>query len=132
MNAFLADVISGIHLATVAFMIGGLLLVIVGWPLRWRWVRNPWFRLSHLAIMGYIVFNAMRGELCFLTVWENQLREAAGQRGLEDISFIGRMLRGVLFVNVPEETLNQVYLIFGGLVAVSILCVRPRLRRQPA
>ena len=131
MHAFLADLVAGVHLAIVLFMIFGLALVIVGGLLRWRWVHNGWFRLVHLGIMGYIVFNAARGELCFLTHWESDLRAAAGQNE-EEISFVGRLLRGILYVDVPQDTLHKYYFAFGLLVLLSTLFVRPRFRRSPA
>lgn len=137
MSALLADLVAGIHLAIVLFMVGGILLVLVGWPLRWRWIRNPWFRLTHLLIMTYIVINAARGELCFLTHWERDLRVEAGQvTGYrvdeQQISFVGRLLRRALYVeDVPQDTLHLVYFIVGGLVLVATLFVRPRRLRLP-
>ena len=77
-----------------------------------------------------IAFNAVRGELCFLTIWEAQLRDRAGQYNREEISFIGRVFRDLLYVEVPQESLNVIYLIFGSLVAISVLLVRPRFRRR--
>ena len=87
-SALLADLIAAVHLSIVAFIVGGQLLVVIGWPLGFQWIRNAWFRFTHLAIMLYIVQNAVRGELCFLTHWEWDLREKAGQTG-EEGSFIG-------------------------------------------
>ena len=130
MDAFLADVIVVIHLIVVLFMIGGLLMVLIGGPLRWEWVRSPWWRIAHLGIMGYIAFNAIRGELCFLTIWEADLRQRAGQYDREQISFIGRVFRDALYVEVPQRTLDKIYLVFGSAVLASILFVRPRFRRR--
>lgn len=129
MDAFLADVIVVIHLVVVLFMIGGLLAVLIGGPLRWEWVRSPWWRIAHLGIMAYIAFNAIRGELCFLTIWEADLRDRAGQHERDQISFIGRVFRDALYVEVPQRSLDKIYLVFGSLVLASILFVRPRFRR---
>ena len=130
MDAFLADALVVIHLLIVLFMIGGLLAVIVGWPLKWRWIRNPWWRCAHLAIMAYIVSNAVRGELCFLTIWEAELRERVGQHSREQVSFIGRLFRDLLYVEVPQRSLDLVYLGFGALVLASVLLVRPHFGRR--
>ena len=94
MPSFLADILVAAHLAIVLFVVGTPFLVFLGWPLGWRWIRKPWLRYSHLAIMGYIVMNAIRGELCFLTNWETALRERAGET-VEDASFVGRMLHSI-------------------------------------
>ncbi|HPF13387.1 MAG: DUF2784 domain-containing protein [Planctomycetes bacterium] len=125
--ALQADLIAAVHLSIVAFILVGQLLVLVGWPLKLRWIRNPWFRFTHLAIMVYIVQNAVRGKLCFLTLWEWNLRETAGQSGVEG-SFIGKLLSGILFVDVPQATLNKVYVAFFGLVLLGFWVVPPRLR----
>ena len=136
MNAFLADVLVVIHLIVVLFMIFGLVFVLVGWPLKWRWIRNPWFRLSHLGIMAYIAYNAIIGEYCFLTRWESDLRKEAGQiaasgRPVDDeISFVGRLFRDVLYIDVPQSELDPYYLAFGAVLLVSILFVPPRFRRR--
>ena len=127
LTGLLADALVVVHLLVVVFMVLGLVLVLVGWPLRWRWIRNPWFRLTHLGIMAYIAFNAARGELCFLTIWESELRRAAGQTSEDQVSFVGRLFRDALYVEVPQEQLDRYYLLFGALVLVSIVFVRPRL-----
>jgi len=130
MDALLADVIVIIHLIVVIFMIGGVLGVLIGWPLGWRWIRNPWWRCAHIAIMGYIAFNAIRGELCFLTIWEADLRRDAGQIDADDLSFIGRVFRDMLYVEVPQKTLDVIYLVVAGLVLASVLLVRPEFRSR--
>ena len=132
MYAFFADLVTTVHLAIVAFMILGLPLILVGGACKWAWVRNPWFRITHLGIMGYIVFNALRGELCFLTHLEHDLREKAGQsmEGARDYSFIGRLFHDILFVEMPQEDLHRIYFAFGALVLIATLFVRPRFRRS--
>ena len=142
MDAFFADLTALVHLSIVLFMVAGLVLTVVGWPLDWRWIRSPRFRLPHLAIMGYIVFNALRGELCFLTIWEHRLRIAAGQVresqwkpgsptvAAEPISFVGRLLRDLLYVDVPQATLDKAYLVFGLLVLLTWAFVPPRWRAR--
>jgi hypothetical protein len=45
----LADAVLALHVAFVCFVVIGLLLVLAGGALRWSWVRNPWFRWSHLS-----------------------------------------------------------------------------------
>jgi hypothetical protein len=129
-HALLADCVAGIHLGIVAFIIFGQLAVFVGWPLGWRWVRSLAFRLTHLGVMLYIVQNAVRGKYCFLTHWEGDLRAKAGQEG-SDGSFIGRLLHDILFVDIPQDTLNTYYLIFFGAVLFSWWAVKPRWRRRP-
>ena len=82
--------------------------------------------------MVYIALNAARGELCFLTHWEQDLRARAGQSSDEQVSFMGRLLRDLLYVETPQETLHRVYFAFGALVLVSVVFVRPRFQKREA
>jgi polyferredoxin len=75
----LADLVVTVHFVYVAFVIVGLMLIIAGTALRWRWVRNFWFRVLHLAMIGIVVAEAWCGVVCPLTSWENKLRQLAGQ-----------------------------------------------------
>ena len=63
MNAYAiaADALLFVHTLFVLFVILGLLLIIVGGLKHWQWVRNPWFRLSHLAAIGFVVAQAWAG-----------------------------------------------------------------------
>lgn len=126
MYALLADVIVTLHFSVVLFMILGFLGICVGWPLGWRWIRNPWFRWPHLGIMAYIVLNALRGELCFLTHWESAARERAGQLQASEVSFIGRLFHELTFVEVSQDWLGRIYYLVGALVLVQCLFIRPR------
>lgn len=130
MESLLADLVVLVHLGIVLFMLAGILVVPVGGLLRWRWVRRPVWRLVHLAIMAYIVFNAARDELCFLTHWERDLRAAAGQDWRTEGSYVGRLLHDILFVDVEQHVLHRIYFVVGALVAISWIFVRPRFRRR--
>lgn len=130
-HALLADLVTALHLAVVLFVATGVLAVPLGGLLGWRWVRNPSFRLVHLAIVGYLVLNVVRGELCFLTHWERGLREAAGQTP-EDRSFVGRLLHDLVFVRVDQDLLHALYLGAAVLVLVGLFLVPPRWRKRTA
>jgi hypothetical protein len=127
--SLLADFLAAFHLSIVLYMVLGQVLVLAGWIARWEWVRNPWFRLSHLGIMVYIAQNAIQGELCFLTHMEADLRREAGQTP-DQVSFIGKVLRDLLYVDVEPALLNGIYLAFFGVVLISLVGVRPRLRQR--
>ena len=129
--ALLADALVVFHLAIVVYAVLGQLLIAVGCCLRWSWVRNPWFRVSHLAIVLFVAVQALYGALCPLTIWEDQLRRQAGQT-VQDGSFIGRLAHDLLFVDVPIDTLNAVYVAFGAVVVATAVGCPPRLRRRAA
>ena len=129
--ALIADLISTLHLGIVVYVLMGQFLILVGWPLGWAWIRNPWFRLSHLGVMVFVAAQGAVGRLCPLTTWEWELRRRAGQEGQEG-TFVGRLAHDVLFVDVPQATLNWIYVGFAALVVATWIAVRPRRRSRPA
>lgn len=118
MYALLADAILLLHVLIVAFVIGGQALILVGGPLRWAWVRRRAFRYTHLALMGLIVLQTWLGQLCPLTVWEQQLRRAAGQE-VYDQSFIEHWLNQLIFFEAPWWVFVTVYTAFFSLLLAS-------------
>lgn len=125
---FLADLIIAIHVAYVGYVLVGQAIILVGAALRWRWVRNPWFRLTHLAAILIVAFEAIWGITCPLTTWENQLRAAGGGEVAQG-TFIGRFLDSVLFYDVAPSILNWAYIGFALLVLGTLILVPPRRRR---
>ena len=73
-----ADLLLLTHVLFVAFVVFGLVLILVGKPMKWGWVRNPWFRFAHLAAIGVVTLQAWLGVVCPLTTWEMALRRRAG------------------------------------------------------
>ena len=57
----LADLIVVFHAAYVSFVVFGLVAILIGAVLRWRWVRNFWFRVIHLTAIGIVVAEALFG-----------------------------------------------------------------------
>jgi hypothetical protein len=76
---FLANVIVVVHLAIMAFVVIGLVLILVGGWRRWGWVRNFWFRTAHVAVIMIVVMETCFGIRCPLTDWEDELRIKGGQ-----------------------------------------------------
>jgi len=50
-----ADLLLFAHVLFVAFVIFGLVLIVVGKLVDWTWVQNRWFRFAHLAAIGIVV-----------------------------------------------------------------------------
>ncbi len=130
MYGFLADLIVAVHVAYVATVIVGLLLILVGILLRWQWIRNPWFRCVHLTMILIVAFEAFYDITCPLTTWEYKLREAAGQTHDEG-TFVGRLLDNILFYDAEHAgTLTACYYGFAGLILLTFLLAPPRFRRR--
>ncbi|MBN2580148.1 MAG: DUF2784 domain-containing protein [Pirellulales bacterium] len=130
MNVYrlLADTVVVIHLAYVAFVVLGLLAILLGWLLNWRWVRNFWFRVIHFAMIGVVVLEALVGMMCPLTDWEAALREKAGET-IQQGTFLGRLASNILFVDIPPKTLTWIYCLFGLAVLITLFCIPPRRLR---
>lgn len=120
--AFLADAIVVAHLGYVLFVVLGFVAVWLGVALRWGWVRRPAFRVPHLVCTLIVPLEALGGLLCPLTTWERNLRLQAGQQP-EDISFMGRIARELLFYQAPEYVFTLCYVVFGLLVLATFFLV---------
>lgn len=125
-----ADVIIGFHVCYISYVIGGQLLIIVAAPMKWEWARNPWFRFTHLGAIGIVAYEALCHLRCPLTVWEEQLRELAGQTFHGSETFMGRILHNVLFINnMPEVFFTTIYVAAFILVIQGLVMYPPRLFR---
>jgi hypothetical protein len=138
----LADSLAAIHLGYLAYVVLGQVAILVGWPLQWRWIRNPWFRISHLAMILIVAAEAVVDYECPLTKWERDLRIHIGQiradpeRGnVEEVSFVAGILRSVLYAGSDKsfvQYLKPTYYTFAGIVLATVLLVPPRFRRPGA
>jgi len=122
--SLLADGVVAVHLTYVSVVIFGLLLILLGGVLKWRWVRNFWFRAVHLTLIAIVVFEALLGITCPLTDWEYALRQKAGE-GAEGGSFVGRFLHNMIFVDASPQFLTVCYCLFGLLVLVTLWLIPP-------
>jgi hypothetical protein len=126
---FAADLMVGIHVAYVAYVVVGQLLIIVAAPMKWQWARNPWFRFTHLLAITVVAVEAVMGWPCPLTVWEADLRALAGQAFDGSESFMGKLLHNLLFINAPQQVLNTGYVAVMVLVLQGLIMYPPRLFR---
>ncbi|MDX1555935.1 MAG: DUF2784 domain-containing protein [Xanthomonadales bacterium] len=120
-----ADAILFVHAGFVAFVVFGLVLILLGGAFRWNWVRNPWFRWAHLAAIGVVVLQAWLGMICPLTTWEMALRAKAGDAVYAG-TFIAHWVESLLYYQAPPWVFTVVYTAFGALVVASWFWVRPR------
>lgn len=122
--AVLADTLLVLHLGIVCFVVGLLPLVLIGGARGWPWVRRRWLRLTHLALMLFIAVQTWMGQLCPLTVWEQALREIAGQSVYRE-SFIEHWLSRLLYWSAPPWVFMVVYTAFALWVAGAWWWVKP-------
>jgi hypothetical protein len=141
---FLADLIAVIHVGYVLCVVLGLLIILIGWAAGWQWVRNRWFRLAHLAMIGTVVLRALVWPQCPLSWWEYDLRKLGGQVDADgNINYEGHRLgeffhKAIHPEDVPEWNFNPpawvylvVYSLFGGLVVATFWLAPVRWRVLP-
>ncbi|MHB0925731.1 MAG: DUF2784 domain-containing protein [Gallionellaceae bacterium] len=124
MHLFFADLILITHALFVAFVVLGLVAVLLGKCRRWGWIRNLWFRLAHLLAIGIVIVESWLGLVCPLTEWENRSREAAGGEAYSS-SFIQHWLHEILFYDFDPWVFTVAYTLFGILVLFAWLLVPP-------
>jgi hypothetical protein len=124
----LADAVLVVHVGVVLFVVGGLVLIFLGGRWRWRWVRNLWVRVLHLGAIACVAAESWLGIVCPLTTLEQWARERGGLQGYRG-DFIAFWLGKLLFYEAPPWMFIVAYSLFGLLVAVGWMLVRPDGRR---
>ena len=125
----LADAVLLLHFAVVAFVLTGLLLIVIGNMRKWQVVNTPLFRWTHLGAIGVVVLQSWFGIECPLTTLENWLRKQSGGVGY-NASFIEDWVSAVLFFHAPAWVFAVVYTAFGLAVLAAWIKWPPRRRRQ--
>jgi len=125
----LADVVLTLHFAVVAFVVGGVVLVILGNLAGWRWVNALGFRLVHLAAIAMVVAEAWLGATCPLTRLEMWLR-AQARAVTYSSGFIEHWVQRLLYYEAPAWVFALAYTLFGLLVVALWFRFPPRARRS--
>lgn len=113
----LADIVLVIHLLFVIFVVLGFGLILVGHWAGWNWIKNRIFRTVHLIAIAVVVLQGWFGRLCPLTIWENQLREIAGESSYSQ-TFVGYWVQKIIFYQAEPWVFTTIYTVFGFLVLV--------------
>jgi hypothetical protein len=127
---FLADLVVAFHALYVGFVVFGLIAILIGYARGWRWVRNRYFRILHLAAMLFVFAETVLGIDCPLTTLENQLRLGAGQ-GSYPGQFIGYWLDQLIFYNFPPWVFGLIYLAFSAAIVATFWLVPIEMTRLP-
>jgi len=125
----LADVVLALHFGIVAFVVGGLVLIVAGNLRAWSWVNALWFRLAHLAAIAVVAAEAWFGVTCPLTSLEMWLR-AKARASIYSGSFIEHWLQRILYYDAPSWVFTLGYSLFALLVAASWWYFPPRFGRR--
>jgi len=129
-HQLLADAVLILHVTIVLFVVGGLLLVVIGNARGWNWVNHLWFRLTHLGAIAVVVAEAALGVICPLTTLEMWLRAKAHATTYGG-GFVEHWLQRLLYYDAPSWVFVAAYSGFGLLVVASWWYFPPRPRRRP-
>jgi hypothetical protein len=109
-----------LHLAVIAFNVAGCVLIPIGAWRRWRWVRNFWFRVAHVACLAIVALQAVLGRACFLTVWQGEASGAATAQPL-----IAGWIERVIYWPLPLWVFAVAYVVVFAYVVALWIVVRP-------
>ncbi|MBL1218333.1 MAG: DUF2784 domain-containing protein [Planctomycetes bacterium] len=127
----LADLILVSHFGIVLFILSGMVLPIIGAWRRWNWVRSPWYRLTHLVLLGLIVIQTWLSIECPLTTWEVRLRMAADENTQAyTTTFMQHWVGQLLFYNAPLWLFAVIYTVMICLCLASLILCPIRWRHQ--
>src|SRR5262245_18597486 len=113
--AWMADLMAAIHVGYVACVLLGLLVILLGRVLGWRWVGNRWFRAVHLFLIVAVVVRALLTPVCPLTTWELDFAARAREQGFER-SAVGLFLHDLIHPSLPLWVFPIIYVVFALLV----------------
>ena len=125
----LADAVLVLHAALVVSVVGGLLLILLGNLVGWRWVNAWWFRLTHLATIAVVVLQSWLGVTCPLTSLEMTLR-AKARASTYTGGFIEHWVQRLLYYEAPAWVFALVYTLFGLAVLITWWAWPPTRRRR--
>jgi Protein of Unknown function (DUF2784) len=123
--SWLADLVLMFHAAFVAYVVLGLIAILIGIALNLTWVRNFWFRVTHLAAIGFVAAESIAGLTCPLTTLEDRLRIAAGEHGYEAAGCIAHWVWPLIFFDYPPWVFMVAYIAFATLVAATFWLAPP-------
>ncbi|WP_223671040.1 DUF2784 domain-containing protein [Kangiella shandongensis] len=126
---WLADIVLILHMSLVLFVVGGLVLIVIGNLRHWDWVNRLWFRLVHLAIVVVVIAEVWLGLVCPLTTLEIWLRQQAGGDTYQ-VGFVEHWVQQILYWDLPTWVFTVAYSTFGLLVLLVWIIYPPHFRKS--
>ena len=111
-----------LHFAIIAFNVAGCVLIPIGAWRGWRWVREFWWRLAHVASLAVVVLQALLGRACFLTTWEGDLAGASHAQPL-----VAGWVERLIYLPLPLWVFAVAYVVVFAYVIALWVIVRPHL-----
>lgn len=124
----LASIVMYLHFLWILLVILPVPVIIVGGLYGWRFVRNPWFRIIHMCMMGLVLLFALIQIECPLTSLEKYLQRNARLSSYEG-GFIHQWVKKLLFYDFSLEFFLLMYLLFFLVILALLFMVKPDWRK---
>jgi len=113
----IADIVMVIHFMFIVFLVGGQILMMIGYHRNWKWATSRVLRGIHIACTLYVIVQAWAGQWCPLTLLENRFRQSAGHQTYSS-SFIQDWVGRLIYYDLPQWLFAVSYTVFGALVII--------------
>ena len=120
----LAHGILTLHSLCSLFVILIPLLVPLGVWQSWSWVRDPWLRSMHLAVVLFIAGEVILGQPCPFMVWENHCRRRAGMP-LYTTGFFDFWIERLLKIPFKTWMFESIFFTVGASTLVEFFVIGP-------
>ena len=106
MNVLFSEIVLLFHFCIFLFMILSFFFIPLGYYQKWEWVKNKYYRLIHLILMGIIFIETILGFMCPLTILENFLRN-----NIEINNKITQIIHQIMYWDLSSYQFIILYLI---------------------
>ena len=106
MNSLFSEIVLLFPFCIFLFMILSFFLIPLGYYQKWEWVKNKYYRLIHLVLMGIIFIETILGFMCPLTILENFLRN-----DIEINNKITQIIHQIMYWDLPTYQFIILYLL---------------------
>ena len=105
MNIIFSEIVLLFHFCIFLFMILSFFLIPLGYYQKWELVKNKYYRLIHLVLMGIIFIETILGFMCPLTILESFLRN-----DIEINNKITQIIHQIMYCDLPTYQFIILYL----------------------
>ena len=106
MNILFSEIVLLFHFCIFLFMILSFFLIPLGYSQKWECVKNKYYWLIHLVLMGIIFIETILGFMCPLTILENFLRN-----DIEINNKITQIIHQIMYWDLPTYQFIILYLL---------------------
>ena len=106
MDIIFSEIVLLFHFCIFLFIITSFIFIPLGYHKKWKWVKNKYYRLIHLVLMGIIFIETILGFMCPLTILENFLRN-----DIKINNKITQIIHQIMYWDLPTYQFIILYLL---------------------